>query len=317
MFTTYDELITTVLITRGRIITEDVYKEQHHIVPRCCGGSNSSDNLIDLLPEEHYHAHRLLADENPDSRELQQAWACMTFMKGTTYKVTAEEFAEARARQAKLSSLRFKGKPTGRKGIPCSKETKEKIRPKCKLYKPTIEARTKQSEAQRGRVVSQETREKISRAQQGKQRWSDEEKLLISERMKGNQNAKGHVLSEESKNKIWQTRIRNGTNCWSAEQRARYMEAEHHWNLSEDTKKRMSDASKGIPKSERHRNSLSEAQVARFGSKQLTPELKQEILTAMRQGLDASKCERQFGISRYRILKHVKPLLEEAQDATE
>ena len=267
MFDTYDELITTVLTTRGRIITEDIYKERHHILPRCCGGSDDSDNLVDLLPEEHYHAHRLLADENPDCKELQQAWACMTFMKGTTYRVTAEEFAEARARQARLSSLRFRGKPTGRKGIPCSEETKEKIRQRCRLYRPTLEARMTQSEAQRGRIVSTETREKISHSQRGKQRWTEEKKLLISERMRGNQNAKGHVLSEESRNKIWQTRIKNGTNCWSDEQRARYMETEHHWNLSEETKRKMSEASRGVAKSAEHRKSLSAAQVARFGSK--------------------------------------------------
>jgi hypothetical protein len=37
------------------------YKEKHHIVPRCMGGSNKSHNLVELTAREHYIAHLLLA----------------------------------------------------------------------------------------------------------------------------------------------------------------------------------------------------------------------------------------------------------------
>lgn len=37
------------------------YTEKHHIVPRCIGGSDDKENLIDLTAEEHYVAHLLLA----------------------------------------------------------------------------------------------------------------------------------------------------------------------------------------------------------------------------------------------------------------
>lgn len=46
------------------------YKEVHHIVPRCLGGSNNAENLIDLTPEEHYVAHQLLVKIYPNNEKL-------------------------------------------------------------------------------------------------------------------------------------------------------------------------------------------------------------------------------------------------------
>lgn len=37
------------------------YSEEHHIVPRCLGGSDEASNLIRLTPEDHFFSHLLLA----------------------------------------------------------------------------------------------------------------------------------------------------------------------------------------------------------------------------------------------------------------
>lgn len=34
--------------------------EVHHVIPKCVGGSNDSNNKVKLTPEEHYVAHQLL-----------------------------------------------------------------------------------------------------------------------------------------------------------------------------------------------------------------------------------------------------------------
>jgi hypothetical protein len=39
----------------------DGYTESHHIVPRCMGGGNEPDNLVDLPARYHFVAHLLLA----------------------------------------------------------------------------------------------------------------------------------------------------------------------------------------------------------------------------------------------------------------
>ena len=48
------------LIARGKNRVLESYKERHLIIPRCLGGTDEPENLVDLTPEEHYVAHQLL-----------------------------------------------------------------------------------------------------------------------------------------------------------------------------------------------------------------------------------------------------------------
>lgn len=64
------------LIDRSRDRKLDIYFERHHIIPRCLGGSNDSNNIVNLTPEEHYVAHQLLCKIYPMNRKLIHA-ACM------------------------------------------------------------------------------------------------------------------------------------------------------------------------------------------------------------------------------------------------
>ena len=97
---TYKEFIDNILKTRGRFACGNEYYERHHIIPRCMGGGNDSDNLIDLFAREHYKAHRLLALENPEHNGLQYAWFNMCNIKGNNmqrrYMVSAREYEDAR-----------------------------------------------------------------------------------------------------------------------------------------------------------------------------------------------------------------------------
>lgn len=47
--------------------------ENHHIIPKCMGGSNKTDNLIRLTIPEHLVAHILLFRENPNNHGLANA----------------------------------------------------------------------------------------------------------------------------------------------------------------------------------------------------------------------------------------------------
>lgn len=71
---TYQAFIGNILQTRGRFACGDEYHERHHIVPKCLGGTNEENNLIDLFAREHFEAHRLLALEHPENNGLQYAW---------------------------------------------------------------------------------------------------------------------------------------------------------------------------------------------------------------------------------------------------
>ena len=42
------------LIARGKRTLIHGYRERHHIIPRCLGGSNTAENLVYLTAEEHF-----------------------------------------------------------------------------------------------------------------------------------------------------------------------------------------------------------------------------------------------------------------------
>lgn len=65
------------LIKRGRSRNLECYTESHHIVPRCMGGSDDKENLVNLTPEEHYLAHQLLVKMYPNNHALIKAASMM------------------------------------------------------------------------------------------------------------------------------------------------------------------------------------------------------------------------------------------------
>lgn len=61
------------LIYRSKNRTLFGYKERHHIIPRCIGGTDDIENIAELTPEEHYLAHQLLVKMYPTNNKLLQA----------------------------------------------------------------------------------------------------------------------------------------------------------------------------------------------------------------------------------------------------
>jgi hypothetical protein len=84
------------IINRARYRVEpDDYLENHHILPKCLGGLDDSDNLVKLTAREHYVAHQLLARfyKGPLSHKL---WIAVYFM--SFGKKNSKFYAEARLR---------------------------------------------------------------------------------------------------------------------------------------------------------------------------------------------------------------------------
>lgn len=65
------------LIDRARVRNTLDYKETHHIIPKCLGGTDDPSNLVDLTPEEHYVAHQLLVKIHSDNGKLLYAAVMM------------------------------------------------------------------------------------------------------------------------------------------------------------------------------------------------------------------------------------------------
>ena len=234
--TTYDEFIQNILNTRGRFNCDGEYHERHHIVPKCIGGSNEKENLIDLYAREHFMAHKLLAQENPDNGKLIYAWTCMAFAKNEYHgrQITPEEYEEARI----ALSIKQTGEGNHFYGKHHSEETKDTLRQlhtgtnasedtkirmgesqtkrmqdpaaRAACGKPHTEE-WKQEHSERvsgenhpmyGKHHSDDTKHKISDAKTGKP-MSEEARKKLSERNSGEGNPMaGKHHSEETKEKI-------------------------------------------------------------------------------------------------------------------
>jgi len=88
------------LIKRAKCRNQQGYVESHHIIPRCIGGGDSSDNLVNLTAKEHYIVHRLLTEIYPQSIELRYAFWMMCSMKADNqqrYQVSARVYEYAKS----------------------------------------------------------------------------------------------------------------------------------------------------------------------------------------------------------------------------
>jgi hypothetical protein len=175
---------------KHRVLTG--YKERHHIVPRCLGGNNTKDNLVDLTAREHFIIHKLLCEINPGNNKLHYAlWRMMNLQNKhhiRNYNISSYEYEmrkqiqQERARELGLSN---KGKKhsqetiekrtTSLRGIQHSPETIEKYKKRPQSTKGvsrstpwmigkqhSIETRQKMSDSKKGRIISDETKLKIS-----------------------------------------------------------------------------------------------------------------------------------------------------------
>ena len=208
---TYKEFIDNILCTRGRFNCESEYHERHHIIPRCVGGSNDKDNLIDLYAREHFEAHRLLALESPHNEGLQYAWWCMSTMENDDsmerYKCTAKEYEEIKIIYSKLRSESMMGEKHPRYGVPWNEEVKRKIsenHPNCRGENNPFYGKTHSEETRRklslnkmgannpmyGKSPSEETRRKISESHKKKYPKRDNDVSRDKSSLKTNGNRK-------------------------------------------------------------------------------------------------------------------------------
>ncbi len=126
------------------------YVETHHIVPRCMGGDESKENLVDLTAKEHFIAHLHLVKIYPDNTKVKFAFNMMLNKNGYQERVTGKKYE----RYKKINSNALSKLHKGRK---FTKEHREKI-----------------SRGLTGRIISEETKKKNSAWQKGgKKPWQN------------------------------------------------------------------------------------------------------------------------------------------------
>lgn len=142
------------------------YKERHHIIPRCMGGTDDPSNLIDLTAEEHFVAHQLLLRMFWHTEYKHKlAWACQAMSMGRTGRVlNNKSFGWLRKAFAQAVSAKNKG----RKRAPFSAETRKKLSDAKTGKKLPDTTREKMSLAKKGKPVSEERRKAMTESRIGK-----------------------------------------------------------------------------------------------------------------------------------------------------
>ena len=191
---------------RNRILIG--YKERHHIIPKCMGGSNEKINLVDLTAREHFIIHKLLCKIYTNNDKLIYSfWRLCNgkdkkIISSTDYDRSKLLMIEANRRKTHSDITKNKISKTHKNKI-TSIETKRKIseskkgqipwnkdKPGYTLPSRTIEQKIKISNSLKGKEKSLEHKNNISKANTGKIPWnkgithSIETKRKISESKK-------------------------------------------------------------------------------------------------------------------------------------
>ena len=109
------------IIERAQNRKLDGYVEKHHIIPKCIGGLDVKENLVELTAREHFLCHRLLCEIYSQEPKLWYALWLMAigkrkWIESTPYNISSKEYE-----RIKLEFIKH------RKGKPISNQHKTKI----------------------------------------------------------------------------------------------------------------------------------------------------------------------------------------------
>lgn len=133
----YLNIYNQLMMKRMKTPSTAEYTERHHVVPRCMGGNDTSDNLVELSAKEHYVAHHLLYKHYRTSK-LAHAWFMMLLCDPNQKRFfTAKQHEAATNAHKRALSETMKGRGNHFYGKTHTDKAKRKI-----------------SEANKGRVKS-------------------------------------------------------------------------------------------------------------------------------------------------------------------
>ena len=184
------------------------YKERHHIIPRCIGGSDDPENLVYLTARRHFIIHRLLTKIYPNNKKI---WYAFSMMFANTKRTSrSKDSGWMKSVSKNYESLR--------------------------VFLAT---------SMRERIISEESRNRMSLLFKGK-KLSEERKAQMRER-RHSQETKNKI-AEAGRNRKWSeaTRIkrRNTMLLKNADKPKKEIKIKTKKIFSEEHRKKLSDAAK-------------------------------------------------------------------------
>ncbi len=182
----YTRIYFNIMETRkNRILCENMYYENHHIIPKSLGGKNNIENMIYLTAKEHFIVHWLLTkmcEDRNSIRKMKYAFFCMVNLVNRNHKrfFSSRQFEIARKHNVDANKM-----GNSNKGSKWSDESKKKLS-KSKLGNKNRVAKKHSKESKEimslkriGITLSEETKKKMSKSKSGVKK-SDETKKNMS-----------------------------------------------------------------------------------------------------------------------------------------
>jgi len=100
------------IIERAKNRKVEGYTENHHIIPKCMGGTDDKENLVELTAREHFIIHKLLCEIYPEESGLKYAVWLMCNIKNEyqkrNYKISSREYERLKIIHTSNVSNHFK-----------------------------------------------------------------------------------------------------------------------------------------------------------------------------------------------------------------
>jgi len=142
---------------KSRVLLDKTYTEIHHIIPKALGGSNSKDNLVVVTGKEHRLLHILLPKMTITAEHTKSMWYAAWMILRTKNKHQNRTVSNGKAYElAKMLIAKYSSQL--HKGKTVSKETREKLSKSCQGRESAF----------KGKSHSKESKQKLSTARKGK-----------------------------------------------------------------------------------------------------------------------------------------------------
>ena len=178
-----------------RKVARTGYVEKHHILPRCLGGLDNIENLVELYPEEHYLAHLLLCKIYPRNQKL--LYAAMNMTTGAMINNgKRNNKAYGWLRRQYVESMSGDNNPARRDPNLQKEAAKKRVG-----QTRTEETKARMSVAQKGRILSEEHKAKLSMAATTRPPISESTRQKLKQRTP-NRGMLGKTMFNETKAKM-------------------------------------------------------------------------------------------------------------------
>lgn len=189
------------IVTRAQSRKFEGYTEKHHILPRSLGGKDHVTNIVRLTAREHFVVHLLLPKCFEEPDAKRKMGLALQMMM--TVSRTHDRYKPS----SRFYELAVAYVSRGMKGRVVSEETKQRQSAALKGRTFSDETRQKMANSARGRKASDAAKQKMSEQHKGQIPWNKGKTMTEEQRAKSSQPGKlngmfGRTHTEEARKRM-------------------------------------------------------------------------------------------------------------------